>query len=272
MKLCVAMGLTIAVLCGEPAMAQLEATVSNTDLAKESENPVTRMNTLPLRYEVEFNDGTYNAAKQTFELDQAVLSFSLTNDWALITRTKLPLISQPPKKLHESWGTGFGNGYSTFFLSPARGEGLYWGVGPVLYSAASNSTVGIDEWGSGPSVAFVKKDESPWEFGAVVNNIWSFGGTPRSGSRTNQLLLNPFVSFHLDDGWALGSSPNITADWESKPGNKWTVPIGGGMSKTSGFGSQPVKLAFDVYYNAIRPDPGHQQWLLEFTVTFLFPK
>jgi hypothetical protein len=230
------------------------------------------VNTLPLRYEAEFNDGAYNATKQTFELDQAVLSFSLTDDWALITRTKLPLISQPPKRLGESWSAGLGNGYTTFFLSPERGEGLYWGVGPVLYYPASNSRVGIDEWGSGPSVAFVKKDESPWEFGAVVNNIWSFGGTPHGGTRTNQLLLNPFVSYHFGDGWSVGSSPNITSNWESKPREQWTVPVGGGVSKTSHLGSQPVKLALDVYYNAIRPEPSHEQWLLQVTVTFLFPK
>jgi len=31
-------------------------------------------------------------------------------------------------------------------------------------------------------------------FGAVADNIWSSGGPPDSSDRTNQLLLNPFVS------------------------------------------------------------------------------
>jgi hypothetical protein len=272
MKLRVPLGVVVVALCGGQSWAQSEVVVSNTDLAKESQSPVTLVTTLPLRYEAKFNDGAYGATKQTFELDQAVLSFNLTEDWALITRTKLPLISQPPKKLHESWSTGLGNGYTTFFLSPTHGEGWYWGAGPVLYYPASNSAVGVNEWGSGPSVAFVKKDESPWEFGAVVNNIWSFGGPPRRGTRTNELLVNPFVSYHLGDGWALSSSPNITANWESKAGQQWTVPLGGGVSKTSRVGSQSVKLALDAYYNAIRPEPSHEQWLLELTVTFLFPK
>ena len=88
--------------------------------------------TIPLRYEADFNDGPYYATKDTFELDQAVVPFRLNDDWALITRTKLPAYSQPPKKLGEKWESGLGNGYTTFFLSPAGGEGFYWGAGPVL--------------------------------------------------------------------------------------------------------------------------------------------
>ena len=70
------------------------------------------------------------------------------------------------------------------------------------------------QMGFGPSVAFINKDAGPWVFGAVVNNIWSFGDTPPGSSdSTNQLLLNPFISYHFGDGWSLGSSPDITANW-----------------------------------------------------------
>ena len=61
-------------------------------------------------------------------------------------------------------------------------------------------------------MAFVVENEGPWVFGAVANNIWSFGAGPTS-DRTKQLLLNQFVSYHLGDGWAVSSSPDITADW-----------------------------------------------------------
>jgi hypothetical protein len=37
-------------------------------------------------------------------------------------------------------------------------------------------------------------------FGAVANNIWSLGSPPGSSDRTNQLLLNPFVSYHFAEG------------------------------------------------------------------------
>jgi len=271
-KMRVTVGVALAMLYSGRSLAQSAAPMSNTDLSKESENPVTLVITLPFQYEPEFRDGADNATKQTLELDQAVVPFRLNDDWALITRTKLPLISQPPKKSNEPWATGLSNGYTTFFLSPVQGEGWYWGVGPVLYYPASNSTIGVRKWGSGPSAAFVKKNESPWEFAAVANNIWSVGGPPHGSDATNELLLNPLVSYHLDDGWAVSSSPNITANWVSKPGQQWTVPVGGGISKTFRAGTQPMKLAFDTYDNVIRPQVAHDPWLLQLTLTFLFPE
>ena|SRR5947207_25443 len=120
----------------------------------------------------------------------------------------------------EHWATGLGNGYTTFFLSPEHGEGLYWGGGPVLYyPSATDSALDVHRWGSGPSVAVVRRDGGPWVMGAVVNNIWSFGGNSNNANRTDTFLLNPFVSYHFADGWSAGSSPNITADWIAKGAN-----------------------------------------------------
>lgn len=160
--------------------------------------------------------------KSTFEVDQAVVPFRLNDDWSLITRTKLPAEALPPKNAGDSWADGLSNGYTTFFLSPEHGRDFFWGAGPVLYYPATNSTLGATKWGSGPSVAFLYKNTGPWVFGVVANNIWTFNGASGSNA-TNQMLLNPFVSYHFGDGWALSSSPEITANWIAN-GTKWTVP------------------------------------------------
>jgi hypothetical protein len=55
------------------------------------------------------------------------------------------------------------------------------------------------------------------------------------------MLLNPFLSYHFGDGWALSSSPDITANWIAS-GNKWTVPLGGVVSKVVQIGQLPAKL------------------------------
>jgi hypothetical protein len=151
-----------AALWSGRSLAQSDTPISNTELSKDTENPVTRRITVPLRYQADFNDGAYKATKDTFELDQAVVPFRLGEDWALITRTKLPVEALPPNKPGDHWAFGFSNGYTTFFLSPEIGEGFYWGVGPVLYyPSASSSALGVNKWGSRPSVAFVQKDEIP---------------------------------------------------------------------------------------------------------------
>jgi hypothetical protein len=241
----------LAVLCSGQCLAQSATQASDTTLSKDTENPVTRQITLPLRYEADFNEGAYDATKDMFSINQAVVPFRLNEDWALNTRTKLPAEAQPPKKLGQTWADGLSNGYTTFFLSPAHGHGFYWGVGPVLYyPSATSSALGVNKWGSGPPVAFVKQDRSPWVFGAVVNNIWSVGGPPG----TNQLLINPIVSYHFGNGWSVGSSPNMTANWLNS-GGKWTVPLGGGFGKLVRLGAQPIKFDVDAYYDAIRPRP-----------------
>jgi hypothetical protein len=271
MKKQTAIVLAAAVLWGGQSRAQSETTESDTEISKEIENPVTRRITLPLRYEADFLDGAYKATEDTFSINQAVVPFQLDDEWALITRTKLPGEAQPPKNRGDHWAGGLDNGYTTLFLSPRYGGGLYWGAGPVLYfPSATNSTLGVNKWGSGPSVAFLKEDENPWVFGAVVNNIWSLGGPPGSADRTNQLLLNPIVSYHFADGWSAGSSPNITTNWIAS-GGKWTVPVGGGFGKAFQLNGQPIKLDLDAYYNAIRPKAGNETWLLQVTLTFQFP-
>jgi hypothetical protein len=258
----------IAALWGGRCLAQPAASVSDNEVSKDSENPVTRQITLPLRYQADFLDGSEKATQSIFSIDQAVLPFRLNDDWALITRTKLPGAVQPPKNLGESWANGLQNGYTTFFLSPAHGRGFYWGVGPVLYyPTATSSALGVNKWGSGPSVAFFKQDQSPWVWGAVANNIWTIGGP--SGS--NQLLLNPFVSYHFGDGWSVGSSPNITTSWNAS-GGKWTAPVGGGVGKLVRLDAQPIKLDLAAYYNAIRPAASSKTWLLQATLTLTFPQ
>ena len=64
--------LAIAAHWHSQSLAQSGAPISNSELSKESENPVTRQITLPLRYEGEFQDGATKATKSTFEIDQAV--------------------------------------------------------------------------------------------------------------------------------------------------------------------------------------------------------
>jgi hypothetical protein len=110
--------LATAALWGGQALAQTPAPISDTELSKDTENPVTRQITVPLHYEADFLDGAYKATKDTFEIDQAVVQFTLNEDWTLITRTKLPAEALPPKNLGDHWAAGLSNGYTTFFLSP----------------------------------------------------------------------------------------------------------------------------------------------------------
>jgi len=148
-------GILAALGCpGTSALAQSSSSMSETEFSKVAENPVSRWITVPLRYEAEFDDGAYRAVKDTFKVSQAIVPFQLNEDWALITRTNIPLEVQPPKKGGEHWNFGLADSYTTFFLSPEHGKGFYWGLGPVLYyPTATNHALGVNHWGSGASGA-----------------------------------------------------------------------------------------------------------------------
>ncbi len=51
---------------------------------------------------------------------------------------------------------------------------------------------------------------------------------------------------------AITTAPTITANWNATQ-NKWTVPLGGGFSKTFKLGDQPMQLGLFYYTYVARP-------------------
>ena len=63
----------------------------------------------------------------------------------------------------------------------------------------------------------------------------------------------------------------LTANWDADSSNQWTIPIGGGFGKMFTVGNQAMNSKLEAYYNVERPD-GAPDWVLSFTIQFLFPK
>jgi hypothetical protein len=121
------------------ALAQSAPVETDSDYERESENPVTRFYTEPLRYKASLENGFYNATTNSVEWSNAVLPIPLDDDWFLIARRKF--VSQAPKKAGDNWEDGINNVQTTLFLSPARGSGLFGG--PVIsFPTATNSVTG----------------------------------------------------------------------------------------------------------------------------------
>lgn len=159
----------------------------------------------------------------------------------------------------------------SFFFSPKRPtHGIIWGVGPTfVFPTGSDKTLTAGKYCAEP--AFVALAiEGPWAAGVLVNNVWSFAGKSNR-SNINAMTLQPFVNYNFHDGWYQTSSPIITADWESSHGDRWTVPIGGGVGRGFKIGRQPVNAQLAAYYNVAKP-AGAADWQLRAQVQFLFPK
>jgi hypothetical protein len=255
-----------AALVGTPALAQH----GQEDLARAAQNPLANMVSIPFQNNTNFNTGPENGTQNVLNI-QPVIPIDLTPDWNLITRTIVPVVTQPGVVPGQDSTTGFGDTLFSAFLSPARNEGTIWGVGPaVQFPTHGSDRLGNDRWGLGPAfVALRMHHGSPWVYGFLVNNVWSASGG--DDPTYNKLTLQPFVNYNLPDGWYLTSSPVVTADWKAHGGDRWTVPIGGGVGKIVRLGRLPLNLQLGAYYNVERPTNG-SDWSVRAQVQLLLPK
>jgi len=259
--------LTLAPAEGGAAAGGGEDGASEEALAKAAQNPVAKLISVPFQNNFNFGVGPNNAVQYILNV-QPVIPISLSEDWNLITRTIMPIISQPPQPGVRS-AFGLGDINPTFFLSPAKSKKFIWGAGPTFtFPTATDSMLGNGKWCAGPAVVALTM-QGHWVVGALANNQWSFAGW---GDRNvNAMLVQPFVNYNLPHGWYLVTAPIITADWEANSDNRWTVPVGGGVGKIQRFGKLPVNFQLQAFYNVVTPDNG-ADWQLRFQVQFLFPK
>ncbi|HMB59825.1 MAG TPA: hypothetical protein VKN35_07930, partial [Xanthomonadales bacterium] len=70
------------------------ASSSAAALARQAQNPVADMISVPFQLNWNFDTGPLDKNQQILNI-QPVLPFTLNEDWNLVTRTIVPLISQP---------------------------------------------------------------------------------------------------------------------------------------------------------------------------------
>jgi hypothetical protein len=239
------------------------------DLAQTAQNPVANVISLPFQNNANFNFGPLEKTQNILNI-QPVIPFSLGEDWNLITRTILPVISQPALFPGDDRTFGLGDTVFTAFFSPASPGRIIWGAGPVLLlPSASDDKLGTEKWGAGPS-AVALTSRGPWLFGVLANHIWSFAGD-NDRADVNTTLIQPFINYNFPGGWFLTSSPIITANWEADSSETWTVPLGGGGGRLFFIGRQPVNVSAQAFYNVEKPDFA-ADWSLRLSVQFLFPR
>ena len=241
---------------------------SAAELAKATQNPLASMISLPFQNNTNFGIGPDDDTSNILNI-QPVWPFSLNEDWNFITRTIIPLVSQPGVGPGQSRTNGLGDTTFTAWVSPKESGKWIWGVGgAVVIPTATDDALGTDRWSAGPSVV-VLTTPGKWVIGSLFSNVWSFAGS--GDTDVNFFTWQYFVNYNMDNGWYLTSAPIITANWEANSDNTWTVPIGGGVGKIFKIGKQPVNGQISAYDNVVTPDNG-ADWQLRLQLQFLFPK
>ena len=249
------------------ALAATALQAQDTDLAQKLANPIAALISVPIQSNYDFGIGAGDGAKFTTNI-QPVIPFGISEDWNLISRTIVPIIDQEGFAAAGDAldASGLGDIVQSFFFSPKESSPI-WGVGPVvLLPTATDSLLGGEKWGMGPTVVMLKQ-EGPWTYGVLANHLWDVGGDDARNS-INATLLQPFVSYITPTKTTFSLNTESTYDWQ---GNQWSVPINLVVSQLMKIGDQPVQAFVGARYYAETPTNG-PEWGLRLGLTFLFPK
>lgn len=271
---CAACGIVAFLQLGAVARARAQDTGA---LAKAAQNPVSDTISLPFQNNILFGVGPGDDTANVLNI-QPVIPLQ-AGQWNLINRTIMPLIYLPdltdglpelPEGIDSTSKFGLGDINHTVYLSPAQPGKVIWGIGPSLtLRTATDKELGSEKWSAGPAAVALAMPKS-FVVGSLVRQLWSFAGADER-KNVSQLLIQPFVNYNRPGGWYLVSAPIITANWKGKSGQRWTVPVGGGMGKIFHIGKQPINAQFQSFYNVEKPKNG-PEWSLRFQLQFLFPK
>lgn len=139
----------------------------------------------------------------------------------------------------------------------------------IVFPTSEDQSARRGQWLLGPELT-IGRVTSRGLFGVTAKHLADISGqgVQEVGYLpTNETTLDLFFAYSLGNGWQIESNPTILYDWEAVSGNEWTVPIGGGASRTIMLGRVPMKLGFQLQYFVVSPDRFGPEWLLRFSFT-----
>src|SRR5260370_6320993 len=184
---------------------EVEADTDEADkLAKQLANPISSLIRVPFKANEDFGYGpSDHGYKFTLNI-QPVIPISISEDWNLILRTIVPVVSQhdlfyvenlpkdSPLQPQNRSQDGLSDTTQSFFFSPKKPGpfGLIWGSGPAfLYPTRTHPFLGTRTFSVGPTVVLLKQ-LGGLTSSALINQLCSFAIQPVP-KRFTQIFLHP---------------------------------------------------------------------------------
>jgi hypothetical protein len=187
----------------------------------------------------------------------------------LVQRFIVPVAVQPELTPGQGGTGGLGDIQYQAYVTSVNTTGLIFGLGPIVsVPTAYPNELGSGKWSAGPTTAavFVGGD---WVLGVLLNQLWSISSY-NDRPPVSQMQIQPLINFNFPNAWYLSSSPVITANWKAAGGDRWTVPVGGGIGKVFRVSKQAIKAELQGFYSAVSPQQG-PDWSTRLQFQFLFP-
>jgi hypothetical protein len=184
----------------------------------------------------------------------------------LLPLPQLSLLTIPAAITLPGGVTGFGD---LRFMDIALfhvGQSVIWGVGPTfVFPTASRHESGQGKWQAGPAAAVAFFPER-WLLGMLVQNPISFAGD-QDRKDVNVMILQPFVSYQLGNGWFVRSQPQVVFNWKN---GKQLVPLNVGVGRVFRIGRQNVSCFIEPNWNISHDGPA-PKYGITFGVSLLYP-
>ncbi len=245
---------------------------SASEIAAQLSNPNTTLGSMNAQFDYIAYDGDLPEAGDAEALRmvfQPSLPYPLSDTSNLFVRPAIPVIFD--QDVPESTG-GFDSkgvelGDISFDASYAKTlPGGYVVLGGLAgtFPTATDDALGLDQWLLGPEVALAII-RPRGVAGILVSHQWDVAG--EDDYDTSITGGQYFYAINFADGWQVNSSPTFAYNHEARGDDKWTLPLGIGVSRTMIFGGRPWKFGLQYWHYVESPDTFGPDYQLRFSVS-----
>jgi hypothetical protein len=250
-------------------------------------NPLSSIWALFTEFDLSFNNGNAQGGNDKLGSSmnfQPIMPIPLYGEgddlWKIIFRPAIPLQFAAPRPDGAN-NTNYDAGLADILMPlpiapPLENKGIIFGLGPTFTLPTSTKVqLGRRQWQAGPAGVFGYKTKA-YVAGIFPQYFWGIGGRGDQGSRSgvqdaSNMNLLYFLNVNLPNAWQVGFNPVITYDHKASRGNKWNVPVGLLVAKTTKVGGMPVKFQFGVEYSVVSQDDFGKRALIKLNIIPVIP-
>jgi len=245
-------------------------------------NPVSDVWALFTEFDLTFNNGNATGGNDkvgslmNFQPILPIPIYGKGKDrWQVLTRPAVPILFASPRPdggNNTNYDAGLGDILLPMLVTPSQnitGSNLIFGAGPTLgIPTSSKVQLGRRQWQMGPAVVVGWKTKDYVAF-AFPQYFFGVGGRGDQGSDIENasnmnLLYGGFLN--LPKAWQIGMAPAITYDHKASRGNKWNVPIGITVAKTTKLGNLPTKIQLAIEYSVVSQDDFGKRMMIRLNI------
>lgn len=263
--------LALLLLSWLKTFGQLDSNISIDELNRQLENPLSQFWSLIVQENLKVNTGTaIEGSRNSNTLNfQPSLPVPVGKNRMLLVRPVFPLHTSPvinDGEVQDELETGFGDMQVFSLYGPDKKGGLIWGVGlTFIFPTAGSENLGAGKTQIGPALMLLSL-RPKWNIGAIIQQWNSVAGDPNR-PETSQMDIQYIIRRQIKGaGMSVGMGPNVSINWTAPEGEKVTLPIGLGITKTVKWGSTPWKLRFEPQYSIIKPESYGALWTIRIQV------